>query len=361
MFPKIILSIGKIFLEQSSELTSKYFINNPLKILAGVMLFCVFILCNTYKNDNMYEMMLPKVFIPVENYEQLLRFNYNIYSLPSVNGINNKVRDIDFNKSSEMKIISQGKHYALIKVGRKSLMDFFSQVFMDNYDVGSIRPKYFETVLKSSEIWMQALENNKRDAVETVLSRKQDLVRENINSLMYPNMDTEIAVLTELELCKNVAFIETDIKIYEWEMILRHKGVKKLTVEKDILIKTSFKYRFRQWMPMFIYKRMEGVKASGILEWWDKIFSRHLSKIRLTLKLQNLSNKKLSEYYNKKVSSTNEYNSRAFFLVFYLVLEVGFSAVICCVFEFVCYFRRAMFQQFIKKYSKYNTPFHICH
>jgi len=114
-------------------------------------------------------------------------------------------------------------------------------------------------------------------------------------SIIYPNTDTEIAVLKELEHCKNVAFIEKDIKINEWEMILRYKGVQKLTIGEDILIRTNFKFKIDGWMPMFIHQRIEGVKASVILDWWDKIFARHLSKVRTNLKRLNVSNIKFSE------------------------------------------------------------------
>lgn len=138
----------------------------------------------------------------------------------------------------------------------------------------------------------------------------------------------ELAILKELEICNYTAFIEEETKLLEWEMILRHKGVKKLSVGKEVLVSRSIGYLFKGWMPTFIYQRIAGVKSSGILEWWNNIISEHLAKVRRNVKRLDVSDKTLNKYYNKKIYEVNEYNSRAFFLIFYLILEMGLMAII---------------------------------
>lgn len=127
-------------------------------------------------------------------------------------------------------------------------------------------------------------------------------------------------LLKELETCNNTAFISSDFKIRQWELILRQKGVKKISAGKDILIPSSFGYIIRGWIPTFIIKRIGGVINSGILDRWDNILSIHLANI-LTKSSQWLdSNGTYKKFYVGKPHSTNpnEQKSRSFFLYFIL-------------------------------------------
>ncbi len=107
-------------------------------------------------------------------------------------------------------------------------------------------------------------------------------------------------------------------------------------------------------MPGFIYKRIAGIKSSGILEWFDKIVSIYLAKVRINVKRLNASHAKLHEYYIKQIYIRNEHNSRAFFLIFYFVLEAGCIASTCCVFE-VLHFYRTFVHQTLMKAVRYTN------
>lgn len=63
------------------------------------------------------------------------------------------------------------------------------------------------------------------------------LVLEKIKSVLNDRSDTEIAFLSELEHCNNTVFPEKDLKIRVREMVLRHTGVRHLSVRKEILEK----------------------------------------------------------------------------------------------------------------------------
>lgn len=245
---------------------------------------------------------------------------------------------IEFNETSEIKIEKLQKHMALILIKNISTMEFRSMFFLIYYESNFFRPKLFEIVFNHSDIWPNILHEVKRGLIELMMELRKPLDFNHDYSVAYQNNGSEIDVLKELENCNNTAFIDEETKINEWEMILRHKGITKLSVGKEILASGSIGYQISGWMPMFIYRRIGGVKSSGIIEWWNKIFSVHLAKVRANVKRLTLSDKILYEYYNTKVK--NEDNSRAFFAIFYLVLEVGLLAVICCALEFASYFRK---------------------
>lgn len=158
------------------------------------------------------------------------------------------------------------------------------------------------------------------------------------------NTTPEVSLLRELENCNKTAFLAEESKISEWEMILRNKGVKTLSVGKEILVKKNIGYVFNGWLPRFIFRRVGGLKSSGILEWWDKIFSGNLAKVRTNVKRLRSDDKDLNIYYNTPIKPAFEHNSRAFFLVFELVLEVGLLAFVCFTLENAYFFRKIIFQ-----------------
>lgn len=177
------------------------------------------------------------------------------------------------------------------------------------------------------------------------MSKNHSFTWKDMNSLLNEYSDNDIAVLTELELCNNTAFLASDTKIQEWEMILRGKGVKKISIGKEILFKKWIGYKVKGWMPEFIFRRIGNLKSSGIIDWWDKIIAKHFAKVRTNN--QHLD-RKFDEFYNKQVTKHNEQKSTAFFLVFILVLKVGLLATLCCGFELTLYFGPQILQKFVK-------------
>lgn len=329
--------VGKIFLEQSVPLTSKHLRNVSLKIIVGVTIICALVLNNTYKNDNMYEMMLPKIFRPIETFEQLVDSKFLVYSLPTLAQF---YRPNLSNGTLKTRIRMLDKHSAFIMVDNQTLASLRSEFKDLNKEFDSIKTKMFEIVYNNSELWLKPLDKIGKIFVDITLSYSRTVDWKGMVFLMNGNSTTEITVLKELELCNNTAFLAMENKIAEWEIILRHKGVKKVSIGKQILVRKSIGYKIKGWLPVFIYDRISGLKTSGIIEWWNKIISGHLASVLTNLKTLSGSGKKLNEYLNTSLKNTDEFNSRPFFLVFYLVLAMGCLAFICFVLEFAYSFRR---------------------
>lgn len=74
-------------------------------------------------------------------------------------------------------------------------------------------------------MWTKHAYKMKKVVEKMLLDRKRRLNWDIEKSLLYQSKDIELGVLRELESCNNSAFLGNDIKIKEWEMILRHKGV----------------------------------------------------------------------------------------------------------------------------------------
>lgn len=94
MFCYSIFGTGKIFIDQSSSLSSEQLTQNAVKILELFTLACALVWGSAYKNDNMCEMMLPKIFQPVESFNQLLDSRCIVYTFPypvSVVNVRNKI------------------------------------------------------------------------------------------------------------------------------------------------------------------------------------------------------------------------------------------------------------------------------
>lgn len=89
--------------------------------------------------------------------------------------------------------------------------------------------------------------------IKPVHDAVQNLKSSNLNGLnvakYFDDNDTKIQLLQELEACNKVAFIEQDMTTRKWELILRQKGVTKISVGKELLIQKYIGYALIGWFP----------------------------------------------------------------------------------------------------------------
>ncbi len=161
----------------------------------------------------------------------------------------------------------------------------------------------------------------------------------------FNNSDAEISVLNELEYFNKIAFIHDDAQIRQWELILKHKNVRKISVGENVLRQNCIGYSFSGWVPTFLQKRIGGLMWSGILEWWNNFVSVHVVKIRTSKKLFG-RNKNYEEFFRTKSINNGDSKTRCFFFVFYLVLQVGLQSVLCLVVE-ICAAKAKQIEYFI--------------
>lgn len=161
IFLQNMFGVGKIFLDQSSVLASKNIGSNSVRILAGLTLVCALVLSNTYKNDNMYEMMLPQTFKPLHFFKQLLRFKFVVYSLPDRISVKENVKIDSLNKSTANEVKSLGRHRADIMVQNIKVAGFQSSFLTRNSELHDTKTKLFEFVCNNSDIWTTPLYNLK--------------------------------------------------------------------------------------------------------------------------------------------------------------------------------------------------------
>lgn len=338
----VFLAIFKNLTEQSTPFSSNLLASKPLRVLSTHILICIIVLSNAYKNDNMYELMAPKRFRPYETFEQILNASYTVYSLPTYLRVapecNRNVSElshcIDMASKTKHSLEYRYLYFILLEI-KSNLISQTNKLYKTEKPIDTL-PQTYQYAHNYSKLWIKPVYE-----LAELIRKTYSSFPDKMNSLTALRIDfdetfAEITSLEELAACNNTAFLIESTKVEKWKMILSGKGIKKISTGGDVLIEKHIGYSLKGWIPAFILQRISGVKSSGILEWWNKFVSNHLVKVRtLSGRLMEF-NEKYTEFYNRQSNNVDEENSRSFFVVFHLVIEMGFLGLFLCVSE-ICY------------------------
>lgn len=108
-----------------------------------------------------------------------------------------------------------------------------------------------------------------------------------------------------LQQCDNTALLVDHMRLLEIETVLKALGASKLSVGKEVLFEKRLGFIIKGWVPNFLRSRIRAVQSSSILEWWNKLLSVDLVKIKVN------SNKiwKSQKYFNKQYNASNRNHS----------------------------------------------------
>lgn len=326
-FFEIFAAVFKNSFEQSTPYNSKLLSKTSLKLLACITLLCVQILSNAYKNDNMHSMMKPEVFHPFKKFEQLLSANYSVYSVPYY-------LSVDWECNINLSIFTvclqnsfTDNHKFDLNITTNSKLQQISYYFIKN-SLKQIITNDYEYLYNNSMLWMEPIYKQAQLMRKTLFVEEQNV--RGPTKHFENDIETEVSILQKLKECNNTAFVDDNTKVLKWKLILEQKGIKKLSVGRDVMISKYFGFELHGWIPKFIVKRIRGIMSSGIMEWWNEIVSVHLVKVRTSSGGLIGTDEKFNKLEYTKI---DERKSRSFFLIFYFVLELGLMATICCIIE----------------------------
>ncbi len=280
----------------------------------------------------MYSMMNPEKFRPFEEFDQLLDANYSIHSTPDSLFVRS---DCNQNLNDFMKCLKDGLNdnhkfesnsdglrvYSRLANIRESF-----NLFTKKHNV----TKQYDYLYNKSKLWMAPIYIQAQKLRKTYVLHEDGVMKGKAWGDFKDDGEAEVLLLRKLLECRNTAFVDEDKRIRKWELILKQKGVNKLSSGRDILISKYLGYELYGWVPTFINKRIRGIMSSGILEWWNDIISVHLVKLRTR---SGRLIESLDEIYNIIPIKVDDRKSRSFFLIFYFVLQLGLLALICCMLE----------------------------
>lgn len=192
----------------------------------------------------------------------------------------------------------------------------------------------FRYIYNNSKLWQKPIYSAAEIIRKEYFKKEIEYIVNRYSQNYFVDKKADIMALEELELCYNISFVEQEAKRRQWEKLLRRKGITKLSIGKNILIKNYFGYTLTGYVPTFVLRRLSClIFSSGILEWWNRFVSVDLAKIRTT------RNNKYEKFINTKSIDIESGSSRNIFLLFYLILQILLVATFCFVLE-VCYFER---------------------
>ncbi len=264
----------KLLLEQSNPYPQNMLSNFHLKILSTSTMLTVLVISNAYKNDNIYDLVLPPKFIPFEYFDELILANFTILSEP------NYVLECD---STICYSRFKGTHKR-INSRHKFMSDFKNKVaaFVAATQVGKQvnefrnhkmePPKKLHKIYNSSEMILSSLQRI-NDSIPFGKTFSRYL------SLPF-NSDQVQVSMNLLSKCNKTAILASETRIWKYETHLKLLGISKLSIGREALLAERIGFQPFGWLPDFIRKRIRGMENSGILDWWNHFVSVHLVRIR---------------------------------------------------------------------------------
>jgi len=230
--------------------------------------FVFLILSNAYKGENIVRLTVPNDIIPMDTFERLVENSFKIYDMPtSISGAElAKIKNL--NETLNFTQISRHEAYPIV-----------SQIWLSTI----VR-------LESRIATLKKLGNRVSAKTWFYLNNTQLFPIPNWNVLHTEGYNAVIdkLVIPHLIKCERTAVLMPDVvasKLYP--VLLKSKRFVYLV--KDTISFPQIGYGLFNWFPQKILKRMNGLRDSGIVDWWDKFLNDDLFKPVVGLEMSNQS------------------------------------------------------------------------
>ncbi|CAL8133419.1 unnamed protein product [Orchesella dallaii] len=274
-----------ILLEQGSAFTAEHLKVGANKWIAAALILVTIVLSNSYKYDNVYNMMLPRKSTPLWFFQELLSANFNIYtrtnfykqfqhntgvvlnndSIAGIIQLNHTITFIDSN--SELRNV----HSEVVNIFRYELVPLYL-LYID-----MLKPWDVENVLNNNilipklyfgDLYEKLLENTKLHSAESELSKTStynDPDSEDFTNKMKSHETGQTSYLTQLlNECQNTAIILPLSNIRKLISVIRNQGHTKLTVGKEVLLERSMGMALKGWISDHLISTLGRIQDYGI-------------------------------------------------------------------------------------------------
>ncbi|CAL8135793.1 unnamed protein product [Orchesella dallaii] len=274
------LSLLKVLLEQGDPFPMSLLQSNPVRLMMSCVFLVGIVLSNAYKNTNVYNMIVPREPLPYQRFEELMLNKFTVYSRTgSVDIISN-------NRIQPLQLFWNGSKSSNKWAGGKPpSATIYKELFTDFYT----RQQYKSQSLDSPDNSLQLLRNNYFEAQLhpylniSVENRLQEITKfgnlsQKINiAPEYRSRFSDLVIKDEekmleefMEQCNKTALILPSFMCQQHKRRLHHLGRRDVFVGKEIYTNPSFSFYLGGLIPPYIVKRLSGMGASGLWEWWTK-------------------------------------------------------------------------------------------
>jgi len=277
-FVNRLLSLIKALIEQGDS----YFSESSLYITKGAFLIAAVVLTNAYKGENVFNLVANRKPVPYENFPQLVKDNFTIYA-----AVNNPLLDMDYCYLEVYKTISKSRYRPMaLAVSEPSMLA---------YKMANNKSIHWKQITKEQGELLQMVDNRSQD----LPTEKQTFKR--VCEEVYPvslnhtekkrksneyslgrsaevtksfNKWQKIHGLEVIKQCGKTAIVASDYFARSLAKLLAESRAssKDIYVGRDVLYERLLYVKLTGWVRQSVVKRISTVGASGIWEFWLKIF-----------------------------------------------------------------------------------------
>ncbi|CAL8146871.1 unnamed protein product [Orchesella dallaii] len=296
-----------ILLEQGGAFTNKNLNAAALRWVAAALILVAIVLSNSYKYDNVYNIMLPRKKAPLWFFHQLIKENFSIYTRTSYVYLDLRNRDFTYaekiyrrefkaelsghatflsdNNSEPAVIYSE---LITIYIREADILQFLSMEFLSPWqeENGPNNGSIQETLKFNLDVFGNLLKNTKLHPLEKTLPHH--LILGNVNGytilqLMQRRKEFESQqahkFLQILKECQNTAFVLPYANIVNLFTKLRNHGNSKLTIGKEILLERNIGMALQGWISNHLIYTIGWFQDFGYWKHVRNIYWKNLTSI----------------------------------------------------------------------------------
>lgn len=264
----------KLITEQSSPFKDQHTSQLSQKLFAAWLLVGIFLIWNEFKNGKVSSAIAPTPFVPFERFKHLTSSNYSIFTELDMYeyGFDGRIFEGSIENSICKQLTKPHTLYCRLHLTPwiARLVPLLSVVKRNAQGSGE---KTLSQVVNNSYL------------IKDMAERVSEILRLNSDSRMVEEKARAIQKklsISKLRKCSSNAIVAYEPQVNEYEAALRKEGYLKVSVGKEIIVKSELGFWINGMLPKYLLKRLRGIQTSGIIEWWNIFCAKYLTAIRKT-------------------------------------------------------------------------------
>ncbi|CAL8135770.1 unnamed protein product [Orchesella dallaii] len=296
------ISLVKVCLEQGDPFPLSLLRDNHVRLVVSCVLLVGIVLSNAYKNTNVCNMIAPREPIPYQRLNELILNNFTIYSrigrvdLSPFSSF--QVRDpfeinVEKHVMTAITIRDAELHNELMNEAKPEKMRAFAAVtseiltLIDTSKLENSNGSIDDSNNSYGTELMMTVSNNSNlhpSLTSAIVNRLKQVHKvgyltaekyeapDYLSSFSNLVAQDEEEILEEfMEQCNKTALVLPYFMCQQHNKRLHQIGRRNVYVGKEIYNKPSFSFTLSGIMPPYVVKRLSGMGASGLWEWWMKL------------------------------------------------------------------------------------------
>ncbi len=263
----------KPLFEQGDPIQLKFLEYSTLRFLFTTYLFAAIVLSNAFKNENITELTLPRSPIPLDTFPLLLQHHFKIYARAAVVA-----------------------GYTRVNISALKLPHFVRTLVIEYGLMNQRNMSHDSSMILKSELYNFAKEYISARTYKHSKYSMYEIFTTFLNNtevvpfwkdLLYPSSNSEADACSIcrdgpcdiLRFCNNTAIFLPKVEATTKYHALKKLG-KSAFLSKDEIHGGHYSLMFLRWVDQKILRRLDGLRASGMLEWWTEITGEYIPRIK---------------------------------------------------------------------------------